>query len=148
MERKSFDEKEFIRICEQSSTMSIAAAALGMHFNTFKKHAQRLGCYKVNQGGRGTKKNSNAERTTPLTEILDGKHPHFQTYKLKIKLIKAGMLKNACSICNTSTWQGKELLCELDHIDGDRTNHRLENLRLLCPNCHSQTSTYRAKNKN
>lgn len=147
MERKTFNETEFVRVCEQSPTMAVAAAALGMHFNTFKKHAQRLGCYKVNQGGRGTKKNSNADRTTPLNEILEGKHPHFQTYKLKLKLLKACILKNSCSVCETTTWQDKELLCELDHIDGDRTNHRLENLRMLCPNCHSQTSTYRAKNK-
>ena len=36
---------------------------------------------------------------------------------------------------------------ELDHIDGNRTNHKLENLRMLCPNCHSQTSTYKGRNK-
>jgi riboflavin synthase alpha subunit len=41
---------------------------------------------------------------------------------------------------------GREINLELDHIDGKRSNHKLENLRLLCPNCHSQTDTYRAKN--
>lgn len=41
---------------------------------------------------------------------------------------------------------GKKINCELDHIDGNRTNHLLENLRILCPNCHSQTNTFRGKN--
>ena len=44
-------------------------------------------------------------------------------------------------------WNGKELRLELDHIDGDSTNNTVDNLRLLCPNCHSQTPTYKAKNK-
>jgi 5-methylcytosine-specific restriction endonuclease McrA len=43
-------------------------------------------------------------------------------------------------------WSDKKINMELDHIDGNRTNHKLENLRMLCPNCHSQTDTYRAKN--
>jgi hypothetical protein len=83
----------------------------------------------------------------PLEEILSGKHPQFQTYKLKLRLIKEGLIENVCSVCNTSEWMGNKLNMELDHIDGDRTNHRFENLRMLCPNCHSQTETYRSKNR-
>lgn len=82
-----------------------------------------------------------------LAEILEGKHPNFQTGKLKNKLIKEGIFKYECSICKISEWQGSHIVLQLDHIDGNSKNHLKDNLRLLCPNCHSQTSTYAGKNK-
>ena len=143
----NIDKEEFVKVCSESPTMSTAAAKLGLHFNTFKKLAIELGCYVPNQGGKGTKKNGNESRTVPLEEILAGLHPHFQTHKLKNKLLKSGTVTNECLVCGISSWQGKKLTCELDHINGDRTDHRLENLRILCPNCHSQTETFRSKNR-
>ena len=53
-----------------------------------------------------------------------------------------------CSCCNIENWQGKDIILELDHIDGSAHNCKLENLRLLCPNCHSQTDTFRGKGIN
>lgn len=51
-----------------------------------------------------------------------------------------------CSVCLITEWNGKSIIMEVDHIDGNRSNNLIENLRLLCPNCHSQTSTWRGKN--
>jgi len=53
-----------------------------------------------------------------------------------------------CSCCGIDSWQGKNITLELDHIDGSAHNCKLENLRLLCPNCHSQTDTFRGKGIN
>ena len=53
MSKRSVDEERFIAICNESQTMSEAAMKLNMHFNTFKRYAIRLGCYKPNQGGKG-----------------------------------------------------------------------------------------------
>jgi 5-methylcytosine-specific restriction endonuclease McrA len=61
-------------------------------------------------------------------------------------LVKACIKENKCEICGISEWNGKPIQMELHHIDGDRTNHKLSNLMMLCPNCHSQTETFRAKN--
>ena len=144
MNKLNIDREEFIKITMESETMSKAAAQLKMHFNTFKKYAVKFGVYNPNQGGKGTLKPIPPRYATH--EILEGLHPHYQTYKLKQRLFKEGILKNQCNECGIESWNGKELKCELDHIDGDRTNHKLENLRILCPNCHSQTETFRSKN--
>ena len=53
-----------------------------------------------------------------------------------------------CIDCGISEWNGKEIVLQVDHIDGDPANNRGSNLRLLCPNCHSQTETYKGGNKN
>jgi 5-methylcytosine-specific restriction endonuclease McrA len=64
-------------------------------------------------------------------------------------LKKAVMYRDGyeCSICHIDSWLGVLLSLELDHIDGDRKNNVSENVRLLCPNCHSQTETFKGRNK-
>lgn len=138
------DEEYFIKICENSKSMFEASTKLKLHFNTFKRIALKLGCYKPNQSGKGTSKKFKSKIS--LNDILEGKHPQFQTFKLKNRLLKEGILENVCSVCGISNWNGMGLKMELDHIDGNRSNHELKNLRMICPNCHSQTDTYRGKN--
>ena len=53
---------------------------------------------------------------------------------------------NCCKICNNSEWLGNKIKLELDHINGDHNDNNKENLRLICPNCHSFTTNYRGKN--
>lgn len=68
---------------------------------------------------------------------------------LKMRLIAEGLLQNRCYTENcpsTSIWVEKPLIFQLDHINGIETDNRIENLRLLCPNCHSQTPTYGSRN--
>ena len=139
------DKQQFIKVCAESDSMASACATLGLHFNTFKKYALKFGCYKTNAPGKGISKKHVPKIN--LQEVLDGKHPSYQTYKLKNRLIKAGIKKNKCEECGIEEWNGKSIMIELDHVDGNSTNHRLENLKMLCPNCHSQTDTFRSKNR-
>jgi 5-methylcytosine-specific restriction endonuclease McrA len=84
----------------------------------------------------------------PLHQILVSQSRYRgSTNLLKTRLVRAGMLVYSCARCGIAEWLGGAIALELDHINGDRIDHRLENLRLLCPNCHSQTPTYRGRNK-
>ncbi len=90
----------------------------------------------------------NNSRKIPLKDIIENnKHPLYNTGNLKQRLIKEGIILNKCAICGIPpTWNDKPLVLQLDHIDGVKTNHRLSNLQLLCPNCHTQTKTFAGRN--
>ena len=67
---------------------------------------------------------------------------------LKRIIKEYNLLEYKCTECNITKWNNKELTLELDHIDGQAHNCKIENLRFLCPNCHSQTDTFRGKSIN
>ena len=83
-------------------------------------------------------------RQWPIQKILAESRSR---YTVKRRLLDAGILINACSECGLSAWRGCPLTIQIDHKNGIRDDHRLENLRMLCPNCHSQTETYAARNR-
>jgi hypothetical protein len=66
---------------------------------------------------------------------------------IKRHLLRAGIIVNRCDWCGLDTWRGRAISIQIDHINGIRDDHRVENLRMLCPNCHSQTDTFAAKNR-
>jgi hypothetical protein len=69
-------------------------------------------------------------------------------HRLKVRLLRAGRLRNRCAVCELDPeWHGHALTLVLDHINGVNDDYRLDNLRLLCPNCHSQTPTFSGRNR-
>jgi len=81
----------------------------------------------------------------PIEEYLSN-GSSIQSFKLKNRLLKEGIFQAICSSCNLTRWKDVNIPLELDHIDGNHQNNSLSNLRLLCPNCHALTDTYRGKN--
>lgn len=71
-----------------------------------------------------------------LEDYLSNQQP-IQSFKLKQRLIKEGIFQAVCSSCNLTHWKEFDIPLELDHIDGNHENNNLNNLRLLCPNCHA-----------
>lgn len=81
------------------------------------------------------------EWITPIEDLLVAGRKRSRGH-LKARLIKEGLKQNQCEICGITEWQGKPLNMELHHINGDGDDNRLENLQLLCGNCHSQTDNW------
>lgn len=81
----------------------------------------------------------------PLGDVLV-KDSALSTSQVRKRLLREGLIEQRCQLCGISEWMGKSLTIELDHINGVHNDHRLANLRMLCPNCHSQTRTYRGRN--
>jgi 5-methylcytosine-specific restriction endonuclease McrA len=81
----------------------------------------------------------------PLKEILV-ENSTFQTNKLRHRLLNEGVKKHRCENCGLTNWNKKPIPLEIDHINGKCNDHRLENIKILCPNCHAQTKTYKGKN--
>jgi len=135
-----------IKACEESASMAAAASKFDINFQTFRKYAKELGVWKTNQAGRGiTRKKAAGPNKFALDDILKGKHPHYSSHKLRLRLISEGLKNDQCEECGIEDWNGKVLPKHLDHIDGNHYNHELSNLRILCPNCHQQTDTHGSK---
>lgn len=86
-------------------------------------------------------------RRTPLAQNLVPNSTSNGS-NLKKRLLREKVLLPICAICaGTDRWRGAPLTLHLDHKNGDPTDNRLDNLRILCPNCHSQTATWCGRNK-
>lgn len=141
-------DEEIIFVALNSKSAAAAASDLGIKYETFRVHAKRLGVFSINPSGKGlSKPKPEGNGKISLQEILEGKHPSYQSNKLRLRLISDGLKKAQCEVCNITEWNNKKVSFELEHKDGNRNNHIWNNLMIICPNCHSQTSTYRGKNK-
>jgi hypothetical protein len=90
------------------------------------------------RGNPGT----HARSAIPLEEILV-KNSKYARGNLKRRLIAKGLLEDKCYECGRGPeWNGKNLVLQLEHVNGDGLDNRIENLSILCPNCHSQTKTF------
>jgi Zn finger protein HypA/HybF involved in hydrogenase expression len=82
------------------------------------------------------------------TDAMMIEHSPYGRGKIKKRLIEERLVENKCAICGMEPeWNGKPLVLILDHIDGVGDNCLIENLRLLCPNCNSQTETFAGRNR-
>ena len=98
--------------------------------------------FKGQSWSKGTKRKFTI--TTPVEEYLTNESL-LNNIQVKKYIIHHELIENKCNWCNLHEWNDQPLVLELDHIDGDNTNNLLGNLRLLCPNCHSQTNTWRGR---
>jgi Zn finger protein HypA/HybF involved in hydrogenase expression len=144
-------DAEFIEVVKTSNSIREALIKLnlkaaGGNYQCFHKRIKELNIsidHFIDPKEWNTGKKFAPKRS--LEEYLNG--VHIQSHKLKLRLINEGLKEHKCENCGITEWNGQPTPIELDHIDGNRYNNTLQNLRILCPNCHAQTETYRGKNK-
>ena len=120
----------------------------GGNYKQIKKY---LDLYKIGYShfkGRGWNKGMKMPFSPRIPlELIMVRNSNYQSYKLKARLLRSGLKKQTCEICGwAQSSQDGRLPLELDHINGDSKDNRLENLRILCPNCHSLQPTHRGLN--
>ncbi len=117
------------------------ARKINLNYDTFNKYLKEFNIeYKGNPSRKGIE---HSETKIPLEKIISNEVP-YSTSSLKRRLIKEGIKDEKCEECGLTFWRGQKINFELHHIDGNRYNNSLENLKLLCPNCHSQTEGFRS----
>jgi HNH endonuclease len=122
----------------------------GCNYQSIQRHFIRLRLDTSHFTGQGHLKGKTHSWTPklPLSEVLVKDSPYRISARLKARLVKEGVLVHHCAECGAlPIWNGRPLVLVLDHSNGDRSDNRRENLRLLCPNCNSQQGTFAGKNK-
>jgi hypothetical protein len=119
----AYDSGLSVRECMQRFGFSSSAWALAVRRGVVSPHAREL----------------------PLEELLERGQKRDRG-NLKRRLVAAGLKENRCEECGIAEWEGRPLTMALHHVNGDGLDNRLENLLVLCPNCHAQTETFAGRN--
>ena len=151
--RITYTKEQVLQAVKESYSIATVLSKLGLapRGGNYKTIKQVFKDWKIDTShftGQGWNTNLKfvPKKAQPLEQILV-KNSTFSTYNLKNRLLKEGIKSYKCECCGLQMWQGKLIPLELHHIDGDNTNNQLNNLQLLCPNCHALTDNYRGKNR-
>lgn len=127
----------------------LGLVGVGGNYKTFHARVKKLNIDTSHFIGQSHLKGKthNWSKIIPLSEILIENSLYSSSLHLKNRLFRENLLPNKCSNCGIDQWDGKSISLHLDHINGINNDNRLDNLRILCPNCHSQTDTYCVKNR-
>lgn len=148
--KKLFLNKEINTIIENSVSIREVLIKLnieptGGNYRTFKKYVKEFNLNIDHFTGKNLKGRTFEYKRKDINEYLK-ENSNIQSLKLKRKLLENKIFEYKCNCCKNDTWLNNPIPLELDHINGINTDNRLENLRLLCPNCHALTPTYRGRN--
>jgi hypothetical protein len=153
---RKYTDQQFIDAVKNNFSVrnvlkELGVAPTGGSYKLFYSRVKKLNLTINHFTGQGHLKNKthNWSVKTPIEEVLVEDSTYSNTSFLNKRLIKEGLLEEKCSIpeCGITEWQGQKISLHLDHINGNNTDNRIKNLRLLCPNCHSLTPTYCGRNK-
>ena len=126
-------KEDILKWIEQNQSKAFICRQLQCKQQTLNSYLQKMGInYAGNQSGKGI-------RIDPKYKTAEeySKSPTAKPSKLLQKLIRDGLREDKCELCGITYWQGKHLPLELHHKDRNHFNNSLDNVMILCPNCHS-----------
>ena len=151
MQFRKYTKEQFIQAVKENNSIrqllcSLKVAPHGGNYRVANNYIRKLNLDTSHFTGQGWNKGMVIGPKRSLDDYLSNKYP-INSFRLKNRMFKEKVKEKICESCNKSKWLGKDIPLELDHIDGNHKNNNLSNLRILCPNCHAQTPTYRSKNR-
>lgn len=154
MSRRKWTDEQFIEAVKTSLSYAevlrkIGLKAAGSNYDTVKRKISELGLDTSHMTGKVWNQGERykpVKEARPLSEILVEHSTWINTNNLRQRLIKEGVKERKCECCGRSEWMGEPIALELHHVNGVKNDLRIENLQILCPNCHAFTDNYRGRN--
>ena len=154
MNKKLYTEEEFVDAVRKSKSYSEVCRLIGLspkggNLKTVKNKIVKLGLdishFTFQRWNKGlTSEMHTSIKKKPIEEILV-ENSGWSSHGLKLRLFREGVKEKRCERCGRTEWEGNEIPLELHHINGIHNDNRIENLQILCPNCHALTDNYSGK---
>ena len=152
--KRKWTEAQFIDAVNSSLSYAQVLEKLGLkiagsNYDTVKRKIKELNLDTSHMTGKAWNQGERfiiIKPAEPLSKVLVEHSTYINSNNLRKRLLKEGIKEYKCECCNRTEWLGKPIKLELHHINGIKDDLRIENLQILCPNCHAYTDNYRGKN--